>query len=249
MRIPLVAGNWKMYKTPSETKEFMNHFVKLLKGSEKAEVLICPPYTSLYVVNELRKNTKIKLGAQDVHWEEEGAFTGKVSCNMLIASGCEYLIIGHSEQRTYFHETDETVNKKIKKSLEKGLIPIVCIGETLPQREANQHHEVVKKQIIEGFKDILDIKNTVIAYEPVWAIGTGRNATPQQAQEMQHYIRQILAELYGKSKAEEIRILYGGSLKPENAKEIFSEPDIDGGLVGGASLKPDSFYQIVLAAQ
>jgi triosephosphate isomerase len=179
MRIPLVAGNWKMYKTLSETKEFMNHFVKLLKGSEKAEVLICPPYTSLYVVNELRQNTKIKLGAQDVHWEEEGAFTGKISCNMLIASGCEYVIIGHSEQRTYFHETDETVNKKIKKSLEKGLTPIVCVGETLPQREANQHHEVVKKQIIEGFKDILDIKNTVIAYEPVWAINPP--ASPRDA--------------------------------------------------------------------
>lgn len=249
MRTPLVAGNWKMYKTPSETKEFMNHFLKLLKGNEKAEILICPPYTSLYVVNDLRQNTKIKLGAQDVHWEEEGAFTGKISTNMLVASGCEYVIIGHSEQRTYFYETDETVNKKIRKSLEKGLIPIVCVGETLTQRDANQHKEVVKNQIINGFKDISDIKNTVIAYEPVWAIGTGRNATPHQAQEMQYYIREIISELYGKNKAEEIRILYGGSLKPENAKEIFSQPDIDGGLVGGASLKPDSFYQIVLAAE
>ncbi|GIX41305.1 MAG: triosephosphate isomerase [Leptospiraceae bacterium] len=249
MRTPLVAGNWKMNKTSTETKIFMEQFVKLLKGQEKSEILICPPYTSLYIVNDFKHNTKIKLGAQDVHWEEEGAFTGKISCNMLIDSGCEYVIIGHSEQRTYFNETDETVNKKLKKALEKNLIPIVCVGETLEQRDANQHKEVVKNQIIQGFKDITDIKSTVIAYEPVWAIGTGRNATPEQAQEMQSFIREIIQQLYGKEIAEQIRILYGGSLKPENAKEIFSQPDIDGGLVGGASLKPESFYQIILAAE
>jgi triosephosphate isomerase len=166
---------------------------------------------------------------------------------MLIDSGCEYVIIGHSEQRTYFYETDETVNRKLRKAIEKGLIPIVCVGETLNQRDANQHKEVVRNQILNGFKNINDIKNTVIAYEPVWAIGTGRNATPEQAQEMQHFIREIIRELYGKDKAEEIRILYGGSLKPDNAKEIFSQPDIDGGLVGGASLKPESFYNIILS--
>lgn len=249
MRTPLVAGNWKMNKTPTETKIFIEQFIKLLKGLEKAEILICPPYTSLYIVNEFKHNTKLKLGAQDVHWEEEGAYTGKISCNMLIDIGCEYVIIGHSEQRTYFNETDETVNKKLKKALEKNLIPIVCVGETLQQRDANQHKEVVKNQIIQGFKDITDVKSTVIAYEPVWAIGTGRNATPEQAQEMQSFIRDIIQQLYGKEIAEQIRILYGGSLKPENAKEIFSQPDIDGGLVGGASLKPESFYHIILAAE
>lgn len=247
MRTPLVAGNWKMNHTPSQTRKFMEEFLKFITGKEKAEILICPPYTSLYIVNEFRKNTKIKLGAQDVHWEEEGAYTGKISCNMLIDSGCEYVIIGHSEQRTYFYETDETVNRKLRKAIEKGLIPIVCVGETLNQRDANQHKEVVRNQILNGFKNINDIKNTVIAYEPVWAIGTGRNATPEQAQEMQHFIREIIRELYGKDKAEEIRILYGGSLKPDNAKEIFSQPDIDGGLVGGASLKPESFYNIILS--
>ncbi len=248
MRIPLVAGNWKMNKTSSETKEFMNQFLKLINGTEKCEILICPPYTSLYVVNEIRKNTNIKLGAQDVHWEEEGAYTGKISCSMLIDSGCEYVIIGHSEQRTYFYETDETINKKLKKALDKNLIPIFCIGETLQQRDANQHKEIVRNQILNGLKEIKDIKNTVIAYEPVWAIGTGRNATPEQAQEMHQYIRNTINELYGEDKAKSIRVLYGGSLKPENAKEIFSQPDIDGGLVGGASLQPESFYKIILAS-
>lgn len=248
MRTPLVAGNWKMYKTASETKAFMDELVQMLKGNEKAEVLICSPYTSLHVIKEYKKNYSIKLGAQDVHWEEEGAYTGKISCNMLIDLECDYVIIGHSEQRTYFHETDETVNKKVKKVLSKNLIPIVCVGETLQQRDNNQHKEVVKDQILKGFKDISDIKNTVIAYEPVWAIGTGRNATPEQAQEMQKFIRDIIKDLYGNNVANAMRILYGGSLKPENAKEIFAQPDIDGGLIGGASLKPKSFYDLITSA-
>lgn len=247
MRIPLVAGNWKMYKTASETRAFMDELIQMLKGNEKAEILICAPYTSLHILKEYKKKYPIKSGAQDVHWEEEGAYTGKISCNMLLDLECEYVIIGHSEQRTYFHETDETVNKKLKKVLSKHLTPIVCVGETLPQRDKNQHKEVVKEQILKGFKDISDIKNTVIAYEPVWAIGTGRNATPEQAQEMQKYIREIINDLYGENVSRAIRILYGGSLKPENAKEIFAQPDIDGGLIGGASLKPTSFYDLITA--
>ncbi|MFN3604858.1 MAG: triose-phosphate isomerase [Leptonema sp. (in: bacteria)] len=245
MRKPLVAGNWKMYKTPEETENFIKEFLQFLKGTEKAEIALCPPYTSLYLANQLLKNTPILLGAQDVHWEDEGAYTGKISCKMLIHSGCHYVIIGHSEQRTFFHETDETVNKKIKKALQSGLTPILCVGETLEQRNQNKQKEIVEKQIQNAFKEIQNIQNTVIAYEPVWAIGTGVNATPEQAQEMHLFIRTLIEKLYNKETAEKIRIIYGGSLKPENAKEIFIQNDIDGGLVGGASLKPESFYRIV----
>lgn len=249
MRKPLVAGNWKMYKTPKETEIFIKEFLQFANGNERAEIAICPTYTSLYLANQLLKNSSIRLGAQDVHWEEEGAYTGKVSCNMLLDCGCHYVIIGHSEQRTYFHETDETVNKKVKKALEKGLTPIVCVGETLEQRKENKQKEVVENQVRKAFENIQNIKETVIAYEPVWAIGTGVNATPEQAQEMHSFIRNLIERLYDQKIAENIRIIYGGSLKPENAKEIFSQKDIDGGLVGGASLKPDSFYKIVKSTE
>lgn len=249
MRKPLVAGNWKMYKTPKETEIFIKEFLQFVNGNERAEIAICPTYTSLYLANQLLKNSSIRLGAQDVHWEEEGAYTGKVSCNMLLDCGCHYVIIGHSEQRTYFHETDETVNKKVKKALEKGLTPIVCVGETLEQRKENKQKEVVEDQVRKAFENIQNIKETVIAYEPVWAIGTGVNATPEQAQEMHSFIRNLIERLYDQKIAENIRIIYGGSLKPENAKEIFSQKDIDGGLVGGASLKPDSFYKIVKSTE
>lgn len=249
MRKPLVAGNWKMYKTPKETEIFIKEFLQLVNNNEKAEIALCPPYTSLYLANQLLKNSSIRLGAQDVHWEEEGAYTGKVSCNMLLDCGCHYVIIGHSEQRTYFHETDETVNKKVKKALEKGLTPIVCVGETLEQRKENKQKEVVENQVRKAFENIQNIQETVIAYEPVWAIGTGVNATPEQAQEMHSFIRNLIEKLYNKDVAEKMRIIYGGSLKPENAKEIFSQKDIDGGLVGGASLKTDSFYKIVKSAE
>lgn len=249
MRKPLVAGNWKMYKTPKETEIFIKEFLQFVNGNERAEIAICPTYTSLYLANQLLKNSSIRLGAQDVHWEEEGAYTGKVSCNMLLDCGCHYVIIGHSEQRTYFHETDETVNKKVKKALEKGLTPIVCVGETLEQRKENKQKEVVENQVRKAFENIQNIKETVIAYEPVWAIGTGVNATPEQAQEMHSFIRNLIERLYDQKIAENIRIIYGGSLKPENAKEIFSQKDIDGGLVGGASLKPDSFYKIVKSTE
>lgn len=248
MRKPLIAGNWKMYKTPTETEEFIKAFLPLIQNQERAEIAICPPYTSLYIAHQIIKNTTIRLGAQDVHWEEEGAFTGKISCKMLKDSGCMYVIIGHSEQRTYFHETDETVNKKIIKVLESSLIPIVCVGETLEQRNQNLHKEIVKKQVEKALATIKDIRETVIAYEPVWAIGTGINATPEQAQEMHNFIRSLIHNLYNLEVAEKIRIIYGGSLKPENAKEIFSQKDIDGGLVGGASLRPDSFYKIIQTA-
>ncbi len=245
MRKPLVAGNWKMYKTPKETEEFLKAFLPFVQNNEIAEIAICPPYTSLYIAHQQIKDTSIKLGAQDVHWEDEGAFTGKISCKMLRDSGCHYVIIGHSEQRTYFYETDETVNKKIKKVLSNHLVPILCVGETLEQRNQNQQKEIVKMQIEKAFQTIKDIGETVIAYEPVWAIGTGINATPEQAQEMHNFIRSLIQSLFNQEVAEKIRIIYGGSLKPENAKEIFSQKDIDGGLVGGASLKPDSFYKII----
>ncbi|MCS7204330.1 MAG: triose-phosphate isomerase [Leptospiraceae bacterium] len=244
-RIPLIAANWKMYKTPKESLQFLLELQSILKPT-KSEVLICAPYTSLLMLN-MFTTPQIKIGAQDLHWEEEGAYTGKVSAKMIKDSGCDYVIIGHSEQRTYFYETDETVNKKIRKALEHNLTPIVCVGETLKERDENQHMMVVERQVIKAFENIKDIKETVIAYEPVWAIGTGRNATPEQAQEMQSFIREIIKKLYGQDKAEKMRILYGGSLKPENAKEIFSQPDIDGGLIGGASLKVDSYHKLILA--
>jgi triosephosphate isomerase (TIM) len=214
------------------------------------DVIICPPYTSLSEANSLIKSTIIKLGAQNVYHEDNGAYTGEISPLMLKSVGCEYVIIGHSERRTIFKESNETINKKVKKSLDHGLKVIFCIGETLEEREQNITNDVVKKQVIEGLQDIdeKEISNMIIAYEPVWAIGTGKVATPQQAQEVHNFIRKLIEDKYSSGTAESLTIQYGGSVKPDNAKELLSQPDIDGALVGGACLKADSFIEIIKAA-
>lgn len=252
MRSKIVAGNWKMYKDKSETIELISQLKeKLSRAQVKTQVIICPPFTSIELAGELIKNTNIRLGAQNVHSEVEGAFTGEVSAKMLKSFGVEFVIIGHSERRTYFNETDDFINKKIKRAIEYGIKPIFCLGETLAERESGKTFNVVESQLRNGLRNISEseLKEIVIAYEPVWAIGTGKTATPQQAEEVHSFLREKIGEMYNKSIAEEIRILYGGSVKPENARELFSQPDIDGGLVGGACLKADSFYQIILAAE
>ncbi len=245
MRKYLIAANWKMNKTPSESIEFLHDLQKKLTNQEKGEILICPPYTSIYAMIQYTDNFNVHIGAQDVHWENDGAYTGKISCRMLKELNCEYVIIGHSEQRTYFYETDETVNKKVMKVLEYKMTPIICVGETLQERELKKEKEVVTNQLKKGLQNLRADQEIVIAYEPVWAIGTGKNATPEQAQEMHKLIRELLQDMFNKEFAEKTRIIYGGSLKPENSKEIFSQPDIDGGLIGGASLKVDSYYSIL----
>lgn len=249
MRKKLIAGNWKMTQTPSQAVELANSIKKTVTGSQSCEILVCPPYTALVPVRDALKGSSIHLGAQDLHWQDQGAFTGKISADMLLDSGATHVIIGHSEQRTYFHETDETVNKKLNKALSSGLIPIVCIGETLEERDNNKAFDVVKRQIEGAFSGIANLGATVLAYEPVWAIGTGRNATPEQAQEMHSFIRKTVEAQNSKSVADNIRILYGGSMKPENAAGLLTQTDIDGGLIGGAALKADSFYGIINAAK
>jgi len=247
MRKPLIAGNWKMNKLIKEAEELANGIKEKAANLEDREVLLCPVYTSLFKVKEVISGTNIKLGAQNMYWEDSGAYTGEISGRMLIDAGCEYVIIGHSERRQYFSETDETVNRRVKKALEVGLKPIVCVGEKLEEREKGITMSVVKRQITEGLKEISkqDALKIVVAYEPVWAIGTGKTATPQQAQEVHAYIRKLLGEMWDNEIAENIRILYGGSIKPENVKSLMEQLDIDGGLVGGASLKVDSFLKII----
>ncbi|MBI3990928.1 MAG: triose-phosphate isomerase [Candidatus Omnitrophica bacterium] len=246
-RIPIIAGNWKMYKTIPEAVSLAAGIKDTLKNPRGVEVIICPPYTSLSETNKLLAGSGIHLGAQDLHWEKEGAFTGEISAGMLKDAGCRYVIIGHSERRTYFGETDETVNKKLKSALFYGLIPIVCVGETLSEREDKKTFDVIKRQVENGLAGLPaeKINNIVVAYEPVWAIGTGRTATPEQAQEAHAYIRKLLSIIVGENVASMIRIQYGGSVKPDNISEIMKGHDIDGALVGGASLKTDSFVQIV----
>jgi len=252
MRKTIIAGNWKMYKTVTEAIELANglkrEFFKL--NSQNIDIVLCPPFTALSEVYEVITDSNIQLGAQDVCWQDEGAFTGEVSPKMLKDVGCKFVIIGHSERRQYFGETNESVNKKIKAALLHDLTPIVCIGETLSEREKELTFKVLDGHIQNGLKDIneVDALKLVIAYEPVWAIGTGKTATPIQAQEAQKYIRDLLNELYNKDVANSIRIQYGGSVKPENIAELIGEPDIDGALVGGASLGVDSFGEIVKKA-
>lgn len=247
MRKPVIAGNWKMYKTPSEARDLVEALKPLLAGQEKVEAVICPPFTALETVNNLLQGSAIGLGAQDVHWEKEGAFTGEVSPSMLAAVGCRYVIIGHSERRQYFGETDETVNKKVKAAIAAGLIPLVCVGETLAQREAGETEQVCRTQVQGGLAGLSapQVAAMVIAYEPVWAIGTGRTASAADAQEVIAGIRGVVAGMYGKEAADSLRIQYGGSVKPENIAELMAQPDIDGALVGGASLKAESFAKIV----
>lgn len=245
MRRPVIAANWKMHKTTEETREFITQFVPLVEDVQDVEIVIAPPFTSLAVAAKFLKGSNIKLAAQNLFWEEKGAFTGEISAVMLKDVDCEYVIVGHSERRQYFGETDETVNKRIKAAHDAGLNVIMCVGETLEERESGKTFDVLKTQLVGGLKDIQAHDMLVIAYEPVWAIGTGKTATPEQAQEAHQFIREQLAGIYGAQEAQKIRILYGGSVKPENVASLMAQQDVDGGLVGGASLKPESFAKIV----
>jgi triosephosphate isomerase len=242
MRKPIIAGNWKMYKSVKEAVEFAIQFRPQVADVTDRGIVLCVPCPVLTEVSKVVFGSNIALGAQNLFWEDEGAFTGEISAPMLKEAGCSYVIIGHSERRQYFGETDETVNKKLLSAVKHGLNAIVCVGETLEERETGKTLNVVEKQIRNGLKS-LEIGNwslVIIAYEPIWAIGTGRTATPEQAQEVHVLIRSLLP----KEVAGDVRILYGGSVKPENIKELMAQPDIDGGLVGGASLKVDSFVKI-----
>ena len=246
-RRPLIAGNWKMFKTGAEAAAFIDQLRKLLPGDLAADVALAPPYTALESAVRAAAGSPVRIGAQNVFWEESGAYTGEVSVGMLKALGATMVIIGHSERRQYFGETDETVNKRIKAALAGGLAPIVCVGETLEERESNRTFQVIETQLGGGLSGLTRDQAAALcmAYEPVWAIGTGRTATPETAQEVHAYIRGLLAKLYDKDLANAIRILYGGSVKPDNAGSLMAQPDIDGALVGGASLKPDVFIGII----
>jgi triosephosphate isomerase len=251
MRRKIVAGNWKMNKTVPEAVELSRRFRELFEADHlEVDVVLCPPFVHLVPVREVIEGSRIALGAQNLHWEERGAFTGEISAEMLLSSGCRFVIVGHSERRQYFGETDEVVNRKVRRALMSGLTPIVCVGETLDERKAGRTESVVERQVRGAFAGMGrdEIARTVIAYEPVWAIGTGVNATPEQAQEVQRFIRQLIEELAGRDVAAGLRIQYGGSVTPANARDLMSQPDVDGALVGGASLKADSFYEIVRAA-
>lgn len=246
MRKKVIAGNWKMNMLPDETIKMIEELAPLVEGAQ-SEVILCVPFTDLFYALLTAQNTNIKIGAQNMHWEENGAYTGEVSAKMLKSIGVEYVILGHSERRQYFNETDETVNKKLKKAFEVGLNPIVCVGETLEEREAGKANEIVTNQIRKAFEGITNVQatKTIIAYEPIWAIGTGKTATAEDANNMICNIRQEMSNLYGQMTAQRVIIQYGGSVKASNCKELFSTSDIDGALVGGASLNADEFAKIV----
>lgn len=246
MRKPIIAGNWKMFKTIPEAVSFVDMIKEDVWGTD-VEVVLCVPFTLLHSVKVAAMGTNIKVGAQNMHYEENGAFTGEVAPAMLKELGVDYVIIGHSERRQYFNETNQSVNLKVKKAMEHGMLPIMCCGETLEQREAGETKSFVKSQVVEGLAGVspADAVKVVIAYEPIWAIGTGRTASAEDANDVIAYIREVVEELYGSEVSEEVRIQYGGSVKPENVSEIMDQPDIDGALVGGASLKPDSYVQLV----
>lgn len=247
MRKIIIAGNWKMYKTSFEAVELVNELKRTLGDIDDVDVVVCPPFTALVEVKDVISESRIGLGAQNLYWEEFGAFTGEVSAPMLTAIGVQYVIIGHSERRQFFGETDATVNKKIKAALKHALTPIVCVGEVLAEREAGKTFAVIETQLegsLAGFT-AEEIENVVLAYEPVWAIGTGKTATPVQAQEVHKFIRDWLTKKFDAAVANKVRIQYGGSVKPENTAELIGQPDIDGALVGGASLKSETFSQIV----
>jgi triosephosphate isomerase len=246
-RRPLIAGNWKMFKTCAEAVETAKHLVKLVSKTVDVDVMIAPPFTALTKVSDVVNGTCVSLGAQNLYWEAEGAFTGEISASMLVSAGCQYVIIGHSERRQYFGETDKSVNKKLKSAVNNRLIPVMCVGESEIERELNDTFSVLDKQVkngLEGFSPDY-LKTLVIAYEPVWAIGTGKTATADQAQEVHNYLRTTLETNFGNMLAKSVRILYGGSVKPKNIAELMSMPDIDGALVGGASLDPETFSKIV----
>ena len=246
-RKPLIAGNWKMYKTSAEAVETARQLVDLTADVEDVDIMIAPTFTALEALSRVFSDSRVSLGAQNLYWESEGAYTGEISAQMLVAAGCRYVIIGHSERRQYFAETDATVNKRIKAALDADLIPVLCVGETEQERDAGQTFSVLDKQIKMGLDKHFanDLESLVIAYEPVWAIGTGKTATKEQAQEAHLHIRTLLEKAYANNFSDTVRILYGGSVKPENISELMAMPDIDGALVGGASLDADSFSQII----
>ncbi len=246
---PVIAGNWKMNKKVGEAVELVKELKLLVDEITQVDIIVCPPFTSLYSVSEVIKGSNIQLGGQNCYLKESGAFTGEISPQMLLDVGCQWTIIGHSERRQYFNETDSLLNQKLKYVVETGLKIMFCVGETLDERENNQTESVLRRQVLEGLRDLTQeqVKQIVIAYEPVWAIGTGRNATKEQAQEAHAFIRSLIEREFGKEVAVNIPIQYGGSVKPENAKELISQPDVNGFLVGGASLKADSFAQIIKA--
>ena len=247
MRTPLIAGNWKMYKTVDETVKYVKELRLLVKDSQGVEIVVAPPFTAVHAAAEAARNGNVGIAAQDLYWEREGAFTGEVSAAMIREAGAEYVIVGHSERRTLFGETDANVNRKVIAAFGAGLTPIACIGETLDQRERNETFEVLDRQIKQGLDGVTgeQIGQLVIAYEPVWAIGTGRNATAAQAGEAHAHIRQRLRQWFGPDAAELCHVLYGGSVKPENIADLIAQPDVDGALVGGASLDVRSFVEIV----
>src|SRR5580692_3522946 len=247
MRKKVIAGNWKMYKMPDQTREFFRDFLPLVAGHQRDEIVVCPPDIDLAAAVDSAKGSNVAIGGQNVHWKTEGAFTGETSAAMLLALGVTHAIIGHSERRQFFGETDDTVNLRLKAALEAGLIPICCVGEVLEEREANLTEDVLRRQCLRAFHAISNKKagKLIVAYEPVWAIGTGKTATPQLAAQSHRLIRGEASKAFGETFAENLRILYGGSVKPENVKALMAEEEIDGALVGGASLDPKSFAAIV----
>ncbi|MBI9085976.1 MAG: triose-phosphate isomerase [Desulfobacterales bacterium] len=246
-RTPLIAGNWKMYKTVTEAVATATELVGRVADADDVEIMVAPSFTALAAVASALAGSRIALGGQNLHWESEGAFTGEVSAPMLVSAGCSHVIIGHSERRQYFGETDETVNRRIRAALDAGLVPVFCVGETEAQRESGETFSVLDKQVqmgLEGFS-LNELTGLVIAYEPVWAIGTGKTANREQAQEVHRFIRELIEESFSIDLANAVRILYGGSVKPDNAADLMAMDDIDGALVGGASLKAETFSQIV----
>jgi len=250
MRRRLIAGNWKMNKTPTETEEFVRSFVVEVKENEAVEILLFPPFTSLQLAGRLLSETGIALGGQNFHFETKGAFTGEISLAMLKDCGCSHVLVGHSERRALFREDDELLNRKFKAAIAAGLLPILCVGETLEEHRQGRVKEKITAQLAADLAAVpaTAVSSIVIAYEPIWAIGTGETASPEEAQETIHMIREWLAQAYNEQTAEEVRILYGGSVKPENTAALMAQPDIDGALVGGASLSPESFTQIIAQA-
>jgi len=246
-RIPLIAGNWKMFKTCSEAVATAATLAKNVADVSDRDVMIAPPFTALYPVSEVLAGGRVSLGAQNLFWEKEGAYTGEISTAMLLSAGCRYVIIGHSERRQYFNETDETVNRRIQAALKGELIPVFCVGESEQERDTRQTFSVLDKQVKNGLENLFadDLEKLVVAYEPVWAIGTGKTATSRQAQEVHEFLRSLLKKSLGQELADSVRILYGGSVKPDNIAELMGMSDVDGALVGGASLNADTFSAVV----
>jgi triosephosphate isomerase len=247
MRKKVMAANWKMYKTPDETRAYLNEFIPMVAGHDRDEIVICPPYTDVATAIEAARGTNISIGVQNVHWKADGAYTGEISAPMLLCLGVTHAIVGHSERRQYFGETDDTVNLRLKTALESGLTPICCVGEVLEEREAGMTDDVLRRQCVRAFHSISAKKaaKLIVAYEPVWAIGTGKTATPELAAEAHAVIRREATEIFGEEFAAQLRILYGGSVKPDNVSSLMAQEEIDGALVGGASLDPKSFASIV----